>query len=570
MDGFARVGLAVQGVRTIVGGLSSIVSTPLRLAASAEQVATSFEVMTGSVEKANKLITDFRQMGAATPFEFADLSGATSTLLSFGRSNQVVLQDLNMLSNIASGSKQKLESLSLVFGQIASSGRLTGGDLLQLINVGFNPLNVIAEKTGESMSELRDRMSKGKVGFDEVRDAFQTATSAGGQFYQMNEKQSRTLLGLYSTMQDGISAALLTIGNQIAESFDLKSAISTTTELVTTWTQQFMPTMKRAFEITSSVFNVFWQLKGMLKIIVPIIGGVVIAMGAVVAVQKSIIMAQKLVLALSGPKGWATLAAGLAIAGAATLALKSEMTNLSSEVTMAMTAADSASNSIKNIGHAASTASKQVKEMSEQQKLIESRKKNFQSFNEYRRGLVNDISIAAGTKTELDIKLGEFAGMGFDERELDRIREMTERLKELREENERMDDLKNTAQQIKESLLTPMQKYQQEVDKLRELLAEGLLTVDEYDRKLAMMKSEGEVSEPDSSPANRLFQVAEFGSQAARSAVISHRMNNSVNRDEKQIADNTKKTNEIMEGYVQDFQEFKRSFYGEPRTEVVI
>ena len=444
-------------------------------------------------------------------------------------------------------------------------GRLAGGDLLQLINVGFNPLNVIAEKTGESMSELRDRMSKGKVGFSEVRDAFQTATSAGGQFYQMNEKQSRTLLGLYSTMQDGISAALLTIGNQIAETFDLKSAISSTTELVTIWTEQFMPTLQRVFKMTASVFDIFWQLRGVLKLIVPIIGGVVIAMSAVVAVQKSIILAQKLVLALSGPKGWATLAAGLAIAGAATLALKSEMTNLSTEVSRAMTAADGASSSIKNIGTAASSASNQVRELTDHQKMLKSRMDNFKTYRDFRTKLVQDILIESGTETELDFKLDEFGRMGFELVELDDLRRLTEQLKALREENERMDGLKNTAQQIKESLITPIQKYEQEVETLRELLAKGLLSVSEYDQKLAQLEN------PDSrSQDDRLFQVAEFGSQAARSSIITNRMNNSVDSDQKQVADNTKKTNELMEGYVQDFNEFKRSFFGEPKTEIAI
>ena len=84
-----------------------------------------------------------------------------------------------MLGAVALGNKEKLSSLALVFGQVSSAGRLTGQDLLQFINVGFNPLNYIAKRTGESMEELRDRMSRGAIGVEEVEQAFIDATSNG-------------------------------------------------------------------------------------------------------------------------------------------------------------------------------------------------------------------------------------------------------------------------------------------------------------------------------------------------------------------------------------------------------
>jgi len=112
VDNFARIGLAVQGVKTVFNGLKSLVSVPLSLAAGAESTATSFEVMTGSVAVATKLIKDLKVMGASTPFEFVNLSGATETLLAFSRPVEEVLEDLDMLSNIASGNAEKLKSLN--------------------------------------------------------------------------------------------------------------------------------------------------------------------------------------------------------------------------------------------------------------------------------------------------------------------------------------------------------------------------------------------------------------------------------------------------------------------------
>ena len=114
------------------------------------------------------------------------------------------MPDLKMLGDISLGNKEKFNSLALVFGQVKSQGRLMGQDLMQMINAGFNPLMVISEKTGESMESLKDKMSKGQITYEMVADAMRTATSAGGQFYNAMDNQSKTLQGQFSTLKDSV------------------------------------------------------------------------------------------------------------------------------------------------------------------------------------------------------------------------------------------------------------------------------------------------------------------------------------------------------------------------------
>ena len=66
---------------------------------------------------------------------------------------------------------------------------------MQYINAGFNPLNEIAKKTGKSMAQLKDDVSKGLITFDMVQDAFRSATSEGGQFNNMLGKIAETPAG---------------------------------------------------------------------------------------------------------------------------------------------------------------------------------------------------------------------------------------------------------------------------------------------------------------------------------------------------------------------------------------
>lgn len=174
--------------------------------AQMEQYQTSFETMLGSADKASKHVADLKKMAAKTPFEMEDLAKASQTLMSFGDDVNDIQPHLKMLGDISLGNKEKFSSLSLVFGQVKSQGKLMGQDLLQMINAGFNPLKVISEQTGESMSSLKDKMAKGQISFEDVAGAMEYATSKGGMFYNGMEKQSKTLSGMMSTLKDNVKS----------------------------------------------------------------------------------------------------------------------------------------------------------------------------------------------------------------------------------------------------------------------------------------------------------------------------------------------------------------------------
>lgn len=174
----------------------------LKASSDFEQANISFGVMLGSAEKAKRLVNDIQNMANVTPFETQDLLDSSKVLLNFGISLKDILPDLRMLGDISGGNKEKMQSMTLAFAQMSASGRLMGQDLLQMVNAGFNPLQVISQKTGKSMSALKDEMEKGKISVNMVRQAFVDATSQGGRFYKMMDKQSQSLEGMTSTMND--------------------------------------------------------------------------------------------------------------------------------------------------------------------------------------------------------------------------------------------------------------------------------------------------------------------------------------------------------------------------------
>lgn len=254
---FSNVGglLAKAG---IAFGLLEIGKAAITGAAALEQQKVAFEVLTGSAEKANAILKEIQQFASVTPFEQKDLIEASKLMLNFGLSVESVMPSLRMLSDVAAGDANKLQSLTLAFSQVSSAGRLTGQDLLQFVNAGFNPLAEISAITGKSMAQLKDEMSKGAITADQVAQAFKRATSEGGRFYQMNQKQSATFNGLISTIKDNLNVALVGLGNEVLPS--LKEGLV----LITNIMGLFQSESDSVSTVTETLKNVAFPLKGIL------------------------------------------------------------------------------------------------------------------------------------------------------------------------------------------------------------------------------------------------------------------------------------------------------------------
>lgn len=213
---FSNIGDAAMKYGKILGaaGIAATVFG-VKTASELQALSTNFRVLTGSAEEGKKVFQDLKKLAEKTPFGIKDLAKATETMLAFGIETKDVEKYLKMLGDVSLGNKDKLGGLTLAFSQMKAVGKLTGEDLNQMIERGFNPLKIISEKTGKSIGQLREEMAKGKITVEDVTKAFEIATSEGGQFYKGMEEGSKTLSGKFSTLLD-------TMGNMSAGILGLK------------------------------------------------------------------------------------------------------------------------------------------------------------------------------------------------------------------------------------------------------------------------------------------------------------------------------------------------------------
>lgn len=226
LGGLAGAAARILGPAVLGLALLSTGKQAIMLASDLEQMQVGFEVMLGSAQKANDLIKDIRNEAKFTPFETTDLVKSAEILLGFGVAGEKIMPTLQMLGDTARGNSEKLRLMALAYAQVQAAGRLMGQDLLQMINAGFNPLQEISKNTGIKMTVLKKKMEDGAISAQMVTDAFKSATSQGGRFYQMSEKQSKTFAGTMSTLRDEYREFLTDIGTRM-----LPTAIKAVAEL---------------------------------------------------------------------------------------------------------------------------------------------------------------------------------------------------------------------------------------------------------------------------------------------------------------------------------------------------
>lgn len=322
-----------------IGSFAAASVGAITLASDLEKTTISFETMLGSASKARMMLENIRVYAAQTPFEQAPLRQSAQMLMNYGIAAERIMPTLKMLGDVSAGDQNKLNGLAYAFAQMTARGKIMGDDLRQMINWGFNPLQEMARTSGKSMSELTDMMHKGQVTIDMLNGAFKSASSEGGRFFGMMEKQSKSLYGLFSTLKDEISLLLTTIGQELIKKLDLKKVLE---NLIT------------LFQGLTSIIREFG---GQIVATVVVVGSFLTSMALIRAATMLYSLAIDLLIkkqitskALMGPKGWAELAISLGIAAIATGQVSGAFSVVEKEARKAAVSVNALQKGIEKIG----------------------------------------------------------------------------------------------------------------------------------------------------------------------------------------------------------------------------
>ena len=237
VGGLAAGAAAVYGITRAFQGLGAVLAESSSKAADFEVLTAQFETLTGSSQMAAKMIAEFRLEAQKSPLSATDYASAGKTLMAFGLGAEETLGALRMLGDVSMGNAERFGSLALAFAQTTAAGRLMGQEVLQFVNAGFNPLQQISKRTGESMLELKKRMEAGGVSASEVAQAFRDATSQGGMFFNAIQKGAGTMQGKLAALNDTLDTLKIAFGTGMNEG--LKSAVDVANREIPKLTEAF-------------------------------------------------------------------------------------------------------------------------------------------------------------------------------------------------------------------------------------------------------------------------------------------------------------------------------------------
>lgn len=194
--------VAAIGFTKAVSGIKNELGRAIDAAKNLEVIETQFKTILKSTDAAQKQIKDLQDFAATTPFQLNGLSVATRQLLSFGVAQEKIIPTLRQIGELAAGTGSDIADLTIPFGRLVSTQKLTLVELDKFADRGINLYGKLSEQTGISLKEIRDEISKGRVPFDEFTKALNDLTGQGGLFFQATLKQSQTLEGTLSTLGD--------------------------------------------------------------------------------------------------------------------------------------------------------------------------------------------------------------------------------------------------------------------------------------------------------------------------------------------------------------------------------
>lgn len=177
-----------------------------------QQLEVAFETMLQSKEKADALMAQVVDTAAKTPFDLQGVANGAKQLLAYGVASEEVNDTLIRLGDIAAGLSIPLNDLVYLYGTTMTQGRLFTQDLRQFQGRGIPLADELAKQFGVAKDAVGDLVTAGKVGFPEVQKAIIAMTSEGGKFNNLMAKQSQTITGQISNLEDAVSQMFNEIG----------------------------------------------------------------------------------------------------------------------------------------------------------------------------------------------------------------------------------------------------------------------------------------------------------------------------------------------------------------------
>lgn len=222
-----------------VSQIEGYISKLVQIRGEFELQQTALASILQNKDQADQLFAQITDLAVRSPFTIKELTTYTKSLAAYQVQYEDLYDTTKMLADVSAGLGVDMQRLILAFGQVKAANFLRGTETRQFTEAGINMLGELSKYYTElegrivSVQEVQDRQFKRMISFQDVEEVFKRLTSAGGMFYNMQERQAETLAGQMSNLRDQFDLMFNEIGkdNQGA----INTSISAIKLLIENW-----------------------------------------------------------------------------------------------------------------------------------------------------------------------------------------------------------------------------------------------------------------------------------------------------------------------------------------------
>lgn len=224
-----------------IGQVNNFLTSVREVTAQFELQRISLGAILQNQENANALFSQIKTFALTSPVKILDLTKYTKQLAAYKIGYDELFDTTKRLTDVSVGLGVAMDRVILAYGQVRATGYLRASEIRQFTEMGVPIVEELSKKltqmNGElvSTADVMDMVSKRGISFELVKDVFNDLTSAGGIFYNMQEKQGNTLYGMWAKLGDAASVMYDKIGNTEGVNNGMRSLIENLTTLMRNW-----------------------------------------------------------------------------------------------------------------------------------------------------------------------------------------------------------------------------------------------------------------------------------------------------------------------------------------------
>ena len=517
-----------------------------------QQLEVAFNTMLQSEEKASALMSQLTRTAATTPFGLQDVASGAKQLLAYGTEADKVNETLIRLGDIAAGLSIPLGDLVYLYGTTMTQGRLYTQDFNQFLGRGIPIAEELAKQFGVTKAQVKELVTEGKIGFEQIQKAIVSMTNEGGKFGGLMENQSKTIVGQISNLEDAIDMMLNDIGKSSQGA--ISGAIRITSTLVENYEKvadvlavlvSTYGAYRTALILTAASEKISAAVKGQMAVELGLMGG---RMRGLTKHQLAQISLNKLLTA-----SWKSLSASVIATSKALLAspvtwITAALAALGSIIYFCVTAETAEEKALKRLNA----------EREKEQQLAEERKATAQSLISTMNDETSTIYMKEKAYAELVGKYPELL-KHYTEEEL-KTKAQTDANRELLKSINDIEDAKarQSAQQRYDSAKGRYESYSRQIESVASTPNAGGGAIVALTKQRDIAKNEMDEAKRELSEIDRLRKEAEFNNAPTEVKIASLQENiDELKRQEKEldtlIAGVKQKSGDNPAGYFSSF-----------------